>query len=341
MIPRKPTPEHPPHWKKLFAKSYVGIKQLTSISSEQFNPQQLKDIDALFPIQLTQQYLETHAIDSPVLKQYLPSALELIDPEGYCADPVGDISATLQPGVIKKYNHRVLLITNNTCPIHCRYCFRKDFPYPETNPNTHHFKDALAYCRKDNTINEVILSGGDPLSLEDSVLQNLFSSIEEIPHIKTIRLHTKFPSVFPERITLDLLTMLSNSQLNKVCVFHINHPDEISEKFCDVALKIKATNTVTLNQSVLLNNVNNNAHTLIKLSNKLFDIGILPYYLHMLDPAKGTHHFHVSARQAKKIIQEMKNNLPGYLVPSSPTKSQAKTASLTKISNLLVISHFI
>ncbi len=316
MIPCKPTSEHPPQWKKLFANSYVGIKELAKHATDfDINADDLNKINSLFPIQLSQQLLKNHPLNGPVLKQYLPSIEELTNPPNYTDDPVGDISATLEPGVIKKYRHRVLLITNNTCPIHCRYCFRKDFPYPEINPNTHQFKNALSLCEKDESINEVILSGGDPLSLEDNVLDKLFISLEKIPHIKTIRLHTKFPSIYPERITQEFLTTLKNCTLNKVCVFHINHPDEINAKFCAAVQKIKQTNTTTLNQSVLLKNVNDNANTLIELSNHLFSAGVLPYYLHMLDSAKGTHHFKVSTERAQHLIQQMKINLPGYLVP--------------------------
>ena len=316
MIPCKQTTEHPLHWKKLFAKSYVGVKEISSrLPNISISTDELNKIDWLFPIQVSQQFLQDHALDGPVLAQYLPNSLELTDPPGYSADPVGDISATLQPGVIKKYNHRVLLITNNTCPIHCRYCFRKDFPYPQTNPNTHQFKQALEFLQQDESINEVILSGGDPLSLEDDTLDQLFKSIEKIPHIKTIRLHTKFPSVFPQRITEDLISTLNQCTLNKVCVFHINHPDEINQAFSDAVQKIKQTNTTTLNQSVLLKNVNDSASILIDLSHKLFAAGVLPYYLHKLDPAKGTHHFKVTDEQATQLVEHMKNNLPGYLVP--------------------------
>ena len=316
MIPCKQTAEHPLHWKKLFAKSYVGVIQIAdNLSNNSISPDELEEIDSLFPIQVSQQFLDDHPLDGPVLMQYLPSSQELVDPPGYTHDPVGDISATMQPGVIKKYNHRVLLITNNTCPIHCRYCFRKDFPYPQSNPNTHQFKQALEFCQHDESISEIILSGGDPLSLEDESLDHLFKAIEKIPHIKTIRLHTKFPSIFPQRITDKLITTLEECTLNKVCVFHINHADEISQEFCNVVKKIKQTNTTTLNQSVLLKNVNDNADVLIDLSNKLFAAGILPYYLHKLDPAKGTHHFKVSDSHAEKLHQQMKNNLPGYLVP--------------------------
>ncbi len=316
MIPCKQTAEHPLHWKKLFAKSYVGIKEISNhLSNNSISANKLNKIDSLFPIQITQQFLENHPLDGPVLKQYLPSSQELIDPPGYTHDPVGDISATMQPGVIKKYNHRVLLITNNTCPIHCRYCFRKDFPYPQSNPNTHQFKQALAFCQQDKSINEVILSGGDPLSLEDETLDYLFKALEKIPHIKTIRLHTKYPSVFPQRITDNLINTFKHCMLNKVCVFHINHPDEINQEFCDAVQKIKQTDTTTLNQSVLLKNVNDNAEVLISLSHKLFAAGVLPYYLHKLDPAKGTHHFKVSDMHADQLIQSMKSELPGYLVP--------------------------
>lgn len=316
MIPCKQTPEHPLHWKKLFAKSYVGIKELSKYElDDSLNSDKLNKIDSLFPIQISKEMLENNSLKGPVLLQYLPNSQELINPPGYTSDPVGDISATQQPGIIKKYKHRVLLITNNTCPIHCRYCFRKDFPYPQSNPNTHQFKQALEFCQQDETINEVILSGGDPLSLEDEMLNHLFTSIEKISHIKTIRIHTKFPSVFPQRITDNFISTLKECSLNKVCVFHINHPDEITQEFCDVAHMIKQTNTTMFNQSVLLKNVNDDANVLINLSNKLFSAGILPYYLHKLDTAKGTHHFKVSDTKADQLIQLMKNSLPGYLVP--------------------------
>lgn len=316
MIPCKPASEHTPQWKKLFANSYVGLKALAKLHPQYSqNKHQLDAINKLFPIQITEQLLHSHPINGAVLKQYLPNELELKDSPHHSENPVGDIEATQLPGVIKKYRHRVLLITSNTCPVHCRYCFRKNFPYSTTSPNVHLFKDALTFCKQDLSINEVILSGGDPLSLDDDMLEYLFESISKIDHIKTIRLHTKYPSVFPQRITSKLLATLNNSSLNKVCVFHINHPDEINDAFCDAAQKIKQTNTTTLNQSVLLKDVNNNADTLIELSRKLFNCGVIPYYLHMLDPAKGTQHFHIDPKEAHSIVNRMKSHLPGYLVP--------------------------
>ncbi len=316
MIPCNPGSEHPLRWKKIFADSHIGLKKLLqyypAIASDE---SRLKQIDALFPVQLTQQMLESHRADSAVLRQYLPDAQELKNTSEDSNDPVGDLEASQLPGVIHKYSHRALIITSNTCPIHCRYCFRKNFPYPESSPNSHLFRPAIDYCRRDNTLHEVILSGGDPLSLEDSMLKYLFNSFEEIPHIKTIRLHTKYPSIFPQRVTPEFLNILNDSTLNKVLVFHINHPEEVTKEFTDVARKIRQTQTTTLNQSVLLNKVNNNAETLIELSRRLFDAGVLPYYLHMLDHAKGTHHFQVSDQQAQSIVKHMKECLPGYLVP--------------------------
>ena len=306
--------EHTPDWKKVFASRYVGAANLDQLCPE-ISQNELKCIDALFPVQLTQSLLDNHPVEGEVLRQYLPNADELINPAGYASDPVGDQDATQFKGVIKKYDHRVLLITTHTCPVHCRYCFRKDYPYPKENQNTHQFKRALEYIAHDSSLNEVILSGGDPLSLSDEVLAALIHSLEKISHIKTVRIHTKFPSVIPERITQDFLHTLQGCTLNKVCVFHINHPDEISEKFSLVAKKIKATNTITLNQSVLLNGVNDNADTLIQLSRKLFEAGILPYYLHLLDHARGTHHFNVEQSRITTITDAMKNALPGYLMP--------------------------
>lgn len=318
MIPRKHTSEHTLHWKKEFADSIFGHQALsTALPQLKFDAIDLAKVDALFPIQVPRSLLshKQNSHNNNLLRQYLPDPKELINEHNTFDDPVGDIQATQLTGVIKKYAHRVLIVTSNICPVHCRYCFRKNYPYPKENPNSHLFQDALEFCRNDTSINEVILSGGDPLSLEDELIEHLFSSIEKIAHIKTIRLHTKFPSVMPKRITPYLLSILKNSELNKVCVFHINHPDEITDEFCEAVLKIKNTNTITLNQSVLLKRVNDNADILAKLSHKLFNTGVLPYYLHQLDKAKGTSHFEVSTEKTIEIMQQLKHQLPGYLVP--------------------------
>ena len=327
MITRMLKSEHTPDWKKTFARHYVGATDIHPICPE-IGQAELKQVDSIFLVQLTQTLLDNHPADGAVLRQYLPNAEELVNPPGYSTNPVGDTDATKFNGVIKKYDHRVLLITTHTCPVHCRYCFRKDYPYPKENPNSHQFKQALAYIREDSSLNEVILSGGDPLSLDDNVLADLILAVQDIPHIKTVRLHTKFPSVIPERITQTFLHTLQTCSLNKVCVFHINHPDEISEDFRAIVQKIKATNTTTLNQSVLLKGVNDNASILIQLSRKLFDAGILPYYLHLLDHARGTHHFHVKQSRITTITESMKNALPGYLMPKIAQEIAGKKSKI-------------
>ena len=323
MIPRKPSSEHTLLWKKEFAASVHGPRALSKLLPQlDIDLSDLNKIDRLFPIQVPRRLLEQNLDNDgyALLRQYIPSPQELADSTDAVDDPVGDLAATKISGVIKKYAHRVLIVTSDICPVHCRYCFRKNYPYSKQNPNTHRFKKALNFCRENSSINEVILSGGDPLSLEDELLAELFESIGKIPHIKTIRLHTKFPSIIPERVTPDFLSTLAESTLHTVCVFHINHPKEITDEFCDAVLAIKNTNTVTLNQSVLLNGVNDNAKTLVELSRKLFDAGVLPYYLHRLDHAKGTSHFKVSNEKTAEIMQQLKNQLPGYLVPKLATE---------------------
>jgi EF-P beta-lysylation protein EpmB len=318
MIHRKHKSEHTLQWKKLFADSCFGHRDFAAQGSSPSNSSSaLEKIDNLFPIQVTQAMMAKVADPKhqAMLKQYLPDEQELITDNSFVPDPLKEDEATLLPGVIKKYAHRVLIITTNVCPIHCRYCFRKSYSYPKQNPNSHQFKQAIEYCANDKTINEVILSGGDPLSLEDNLLDHLVSSISQIPHINTIRLHTKYPSIIPERITPELLNIFKNTSLNTVFVFHINHPDEVTQSFCKAAKKIKDIGAHTLNQSVLLKGVNDDALILCELSHKLFAAGVLPYYLHMLDHALGNSHFHVSNTTANAIMLKLKSNLPGYLVP--------------------------
>lgn len=316
MIACMPASEHPLHWKKVFAQSYVGLNELAQkLPSSHSMVNQYRIVDKLFPVQISRHLLEKFPLDHPVLKQYLPDIEELTNPPEYAHDPVGDQSATLAGGLIKKYQHRALLITNSTCPIHCRYCFRKDYPYSQQTPQRHRFSTALKLIQEDQSLNEIILSGGDPLSLDDHLLEDLIQSIEKIPHIKTLRLHTKFPSIYPQRITQPLLNILADCRLKKVCVLHVNHSDELDNDFTLATEKIRSVGVTLLNQSVLLKGVNDDADTLIQLSHQLFACGVLPYYLHLLDKARGTHHFYVPRAQAEQLLELMKQQLPGYLVP--------------------------
>jgi L-lysine 2,3-aminomutase len=253
--------------------------------------------------------------DDPLLRQVLPIEDELVDYPGFNLDPVGDIKAAVQPGVLHKYQGRVLLINTGSCAINCRYCFRRNFPYNELQLSKQQESGAIEYIKSDPTINEVILSGGDPLLLSDARLSQLIRQLEAIDHIKRIRIHSRLPIVLPARVTDELVNLLANCSKQLILVVHANHANELNERVI-TACKLLKNNGITLfNQSVLLKGVNDNAATLCELSEQLFANGIIPYYLHLLDKATGTGHFEVFECEAKILIEKVKNTLPGYLVP--------------------------
>lgn len=250
--------------------------------------------------------------NDPLLLQVLPPKQTNYPDFGFSFEPLEDGKNSPVNGLIHKYPNRVLLIASPTCAIHCQYCFRQNFNY-EQQAALNNWAAIESYIRNHCEINEVILSGGDPLSLSDDKLQNLISKITQIPHLKTLRIHSRSVVVMPSRITDKLAAMLSNNPLNTVLVLHINHPNELSDEF---ATAIKKLQKITLlNQSVLLKGVNDNATILGTLSQRLFDLGILPYYLHLLDKVSGAQRFLVSDKYALAIHQQLKQNLSGYLVP--------------------------
>jgi EF-P beta-lysylation protein EpmB len=231
---------------------------------------------------------------------------------GFSLSPLGDEDNSPVAGLIHKYPNRVLLITSRVCAIHCQYCFRQNFDYSghDAMSNWLAIED---YIRSHQSINEVILSGGDPLSLSDEKLAQLIRNIENIEHIKILRVHSRSMVVTPSRITDKLVKLLTKTALKVVLVTHINHANEVSEVFIQNIGNF--TNITLLNQSVLLKGVNDDLGTLERLSLKLFDIGILPYYLHMLDKVKGAEHFLISDERAIQLHQDLKSSLSGYLVP--------------------------
>lgn len=253
--------------------------------------------------------------DDPLLRQVLPVADEDADLPGYIKDPLGEWDKEMVPGVLHKYQGRVLLITTGVCAIHCRYCFRRHFPYTENNAAKDNWLLALEYIRNDQSITEVILSGGDPLILSDEKLNNLIIQLNEITHLKRLRIHSRMPLVVPSRITTSLLDVLSPKKLKTVLVIHSNHANEIDESVAKVLTRIQTKNITLLNQSVLLKGVNDKTETLVTLSERLFENGVLPYYLHMLDKVAGAGHFNVSIETAQSIMHELRKLLPGYLVP--------------------------
>lgn len=254
-------------------------------------------------------------VNDPLLRQVLPLIEETQAAAGFVADPVGDEAAMLAPGVLHKYAGRVLLVATGACAIHCRYCFRRHFPYTQANAASLRWQPALALIAADSSITEVILSGGDPLSLSDDRLNELITALHAIPHVTRLRLHTRLPVVIPQRITPALLTMLSQSRLQCVMVIHTNHPNEIDVSLRDALYQVRANGVTLLNQSVLLRGVNDDVATLVSLSEALFAAGVLPYYLHQLDKVQGAAHFEVATEVAQNLIAEVRDRLPGYLVP--------------------------
>ena len=277
-----------------------------------FQSDQFKDQH--FPIKIPLEFanlIDKNNPDDPLLKQVIPFRNAQNQAE-FSLSPLGDEDNAPVAGLIHKYPNRVLLITSRVCAIHCQYCFRQNFDYSghDAMSNWIAIED---YIRSHQSINEVILSGGDPLSLSDEKLVKLIRNIENIEHVKILRLHSRSIVVTPSRITDNLVKLLTKSSLKVVLVTHINHPNEVSEAFIQNIGNF--TNITLLNQSVLLKGVNDDLNTLEYLSLKLFDIGILPYYLHMLDKVKGAEHFLVSDERAIQLHQNLKNNLSGYLVP--------------------------
>ena len=229
----------------------------------------------------------------PLLQQVLPLGAELAKTPGFTSDPLSEKKSNPVPGLLHKYYGRVLLTLTGVCGVNCRYCFRREFPYADNNPGSAGWEKALTYIANDKTIKEVIFSGGDPLIMTDQQLNKLIIKITQIPHIKILRIHSRLPIVLPERITEELINNLANTRLNIVMVVHSNHPNELDDTVAPAIKKLRNKNITVLNQSVLLKNINDSVLTLIELSEKLFSLGILPYYLHLLDKVNGTAHFDV------------------------------------------------
>ena len=251
--------------------------------------------------------------DDPLLLQVLPASSENT-PSGL-TDPVGDLNAMTTPGLLHKYRGRVLLVTTGACAIHCRYCFRRHFPYASSNPRKHDWKPALEYLYAHDDIHEVILSGGDPLVLDNAKLGRLFAALEQIPHIQWLRIHTRLPVVLPSRIDDELITILQKLRFRITFVIHANHANELMMDELEALQRLDSAGITLLNQSVLLKGVNDSSAALISLSKRLYQAGVLPYYLHMLDPVQGAMHFDVQQDRAIEILDTVKQALPGYLVP--------------------------
>ncbi|MFT4822683.1 MAG: EF-P beta-lysylation protein EpmB [Halioglobus sp.] len=251
----------------------------------------------------------------PLLLQVLGSGAELSSPSDYALDPLQEGDKNPLPGLIHKYHGRVLLIAASGCAVNCRYCFRRHFDYSANSPSRAHWPDTLSYIEKDSSISEVILSGGDPLLLPDNIIAELIGQIASIGHIKRLRIHTRLPVVLPARITPELCEILSESRFRPVMVIHCNHPNEVDDALRDAIDHLSSAGVTVLNQSVLLAGVNDDPQCLAELSEALFETGVMPYYLHMLDKVRGAAHFAVPEARALDIYRQLISLSSGYLVP--------------------------
>lgn len=250
----------------------------------------------------------------PLLLQVLCDDNEMLQVAGYSDDPLQEQNNAI-PGLLHKYHNRALLITKTACAINCRYCFRRHFPYHENQSSKKNLNIALNYISTHPELDEIILSGGDPLMAKDNEIAFLISELEKIPHIKRLRIHTRLAVVIPSRITQQLSRLFAQSRLQIIVVTHINHPNEIDNEVTRAIWQLKQSNVLVLNQSVMLKNINDNVEILAQLSNKLFDSGILPYYIHLLDKVQGAAHFFVDDKTAKQLMKQLAEKVSGYLVP--------------------------
>lgn len=292
-----------------------ALLQFLELDEAQF----LQDIQArkLFPLRVPRPFAEKMQKGDrydPLFLQAMSLADEFLEAEGFVTDPLEEQHSPA-PNILHKYHNRLLFMLKNSCAINCRYCFRRHFPYNEVKSSKESWSKSLAYIAQHSELEEIILSGGDPLMAKDHELAWILQALEAIPHIKTLRIHSRLPVVIPNRITAELCELFKNSRLNVVLVTHINHANEIDAAFHEKMAALKASGVVLLNQSVLLKGVNDHAETLKALSDKLFDYGILPYYLHLLDKVKGASHFYVDDNQAFHIYKSLQRITSGYLVP--------------------------
>lgn len=321
MIPASHDPRITPittDWRQLWREAVTDARELLDLVGLPQLADTLPPADAGFALRVPRGFVarmrrgDRH---DPLLLQVLPQLAELDEVPGFVTDAVGDLAAREARGVLHKYEGRALLIASGSCAVNCRYCFRRHFPYGEEMAAANHWREALEHVRRDPSINELILSGGDPLSLSTAKLEELTQALVDIPHVIRLRIHSRLPVVLPERIDTAFTHWLATLPLQKVVVLHANHANELDASVDAACASMREAGATLLNQSVLLRGVNDDAEALAALSERLFAAGVLPYYLHQLDRVQGTAHFEVPDAQALALVDAIRARLPGYLVP--------------------------
>ena len=276
-----------------------------------------RDARRLFALRVPRSFIarmEKGNPDDPLLRQVLTSQDEFVAAPGFTTDPLEEQHSVV-PGLLHKYQNRALLLVKGGCAVNCRYCFRRHFPYADNQGNKRNWQVALDYIAEHPELDEIIFSGGDPLMAKDHELDWLITQLEGIQHIKRLRIHSRLPIVIPARITQELVKRIAESSLQVLLVNHINHSNEIDADFRAAMAQLRKAGVTLLNQSVLLRGVNDSAQTLANLSNALFDAGILPYYIHVLDKVQGAAHFLIDDNEARAIMRELLTLVSGYMVP--------------------------
>ncbi|QIZ78633.1 EF-P beta-lysylation protein EpmB [Ferrimonas lipolytica] len=271
----------------------------------------------LFPMRVPKAFaakMEHGNVHDPLLQQVLPVAAEFIEQAGFNTDPTGE-QDDAKPGLLHKYRSRVLLMLRGGCAINCRYCFRRHFPYQDHKVGQSEIAEAIDHINNDSNINELLLSGGDPLMARDDHLADLFLQLRQARNLKRIRIHTRLPVSIPNRITNEFINLCQQAPWQIILVLHSNHANEICSELADKLAQLRAAGVTLLNQGVMLKGINDNAQTLVDLSERLFEVGVMPYYMHQLDKVVGATHYEVSDDEARAIMAEVITLLPGFLVP--------------------------
>ncbi|MBL4820869.1 MAG: EF-P beta-lysylation protein EpmB [Gammaproteobacteria bacterium] len=322
-------------WQQILADLVTDPKELLQILD--LDPGQLPISERVlkaFPLKVPRPFLsriEKGNWQDPLLKQILPLNRELLQDTDSCdPDPLQEAEFNPMPGLLHKYQGRILLTVAPHCAVHCRYCFRRHFDYRGNTPDRRAWENVIDYIRQDETISEVIFSGGDPLAAGDRQLIWLTRQLEAIPHLQRLRIHTRTPIMIPQRVNAPLLDWLDSTRFKTIVVVHCNHPAEIDQSVTDSLSMLATVVDTMLNQSVLLKGINDNSKDLSRLSEMLFSSNVLPYYLHLLDPVQGVAHFDVELSRGRQLIREMQEVLPGYLVPKL-VREEAGKASKTLI----------
>lgn len=319
MIPAQPPPAQARSWQTQWRDAISDPRELLSLLGLDALAAELSDAAARqFPLRVPRGFaalMRRGDRDDPLLRQVLPVLDEDRIAPGFSFDAVGDGAARAAPGVIHKYQGRALLIATGSCAVHCRYCFRRHFPYAEETAAANHWQSSLDYLEAHPDVSEVLLSGGDPLSLATAKLAELSTRLARMPQIRRLRLHTRLPIVLPDRVDRELLDWMAALPWPVVVVIHANHASEIGDEAAGALSRLRQAGALLLNQSVLLRGVNDSVDALAALSERLAEVGVLPYYLHQLDRVSGAAHFEIDDNRAKSLHGQLRSRLPGYLLP--------------------------